>query len=140
MKIVINVCHGGFGLSEKAICDYAKRKNIQLYIEQTEPWGITTHYTVPPDKRVKDLPGNWMSNSLEDRAAYNKACREQRLDDKEIPRNDLDLVETIETLGSDEASGRFANLKVVEIPDDVEWTIDEYDGLEWVAEKHRTWN
>tara|TARA_B100000949_G_scaffold213979_1_gene209196 strand:+ start:514 stop:828 length:315 start_codon:yes stop_codon:yes gene_type:complete len=33
-----------------------------------------------------------------------------------------------------------ANLKVVEIPDDVEWEIADYDGKEWVAEKHRTWH
>jgi hypothetical protein len=39
----------------------------------------------------------------------------------------------------DEANGRFSELKVVDIPDDVEWQIDEYDDLEWVAEKHRTW-
>lgn len=26
-----------------------------------------------------------------------------------------------------------------DIPDDVEWEIEEYDGLEWVSEKHRTW-
>jgi hypothetical protein len=38
------------------------------------------------------------------------------------------------------ANGRCAELKVVEIPDDVEWQIEEYDGLEWVAEKHRTWD
>ncbi len=25
------------------------------------------------------------------------------------------------------------------IPDDVKWQIEEYDGLEWIAEKHRTW-
>jgi len=30
-------------------------------------------------------------------------------------------------------------LKVVEIPDDVEWNVQEYDGNEWVAEKHRIW-
>jgi hypothetical protein len=28
---------------------------------------------------------------------------------------------------------------VVTIPDDVAWTIEEYDGNEWVAEVHRTW-
>ena len=33
-----------------------------------------------------------------------------------------------------------ANLKMVEIPDDVEWEIADYDGKEWVAEKHRTWH
>jgi len=31
------------------------------------------------------------------------------------------------------------NLKVVEIPDDVEWRIHDYDGAEHVYEKHRTW-
>ena len=35
------------------------------------------------------------------------------------------------TLGSD--------LKIIEIPDDVEYTIKEHAGREWVAEKHRTW-
>ena len=27
----------------------------------------------------------------------------------------------------------------VEIPDDVEWQIEEYDGTEHISEKHRTW-
>lgn len=35
------------------------------------------------------------------------------------------------------ALSRFA---VVEIPDDVEWVIQDYDGVEWVAEVHRTWH
>ena len=29
--------------------------------------------------------------------------------------------------------------KIVEVPDEVSWTIQEYDGKEWVAEVHRTW-
>lgn len=53
-------------------------------------------------------------------------------------RTDLKLVECVETLG-DIASGSLAELKVVEIPDDVDWYIDEYDGIEWIAETHRTW-
>ena len=56
----------------------------------------------------------------------------------DIERNNQHLVRVVEELG-DSASGRFAELKVVDIPDDVEWQIDEYDGLEWVAENHRTW-
>jgi hypothetical protein len=27
----------------------------------------------------------------------------------------------------------------VDIPLDIQWTIEEYDGDEWVAEVHRTW-
>jgi hypothetical protein len=53
-------------------------------------------------------------------------------------RNDPKLVDCVERLGK-ASGGCFSSLKVVEIPDDVEWTIEEYDGSEWVAEKHRTW-
>ena len=53
-------------------------------------------------------------------------------------RSNLALVKCVEALGED-ASGSFAKLKVVEIPDGVEWEIGEYDGLEYVAEKHRIW-
>lgn len=48
------------------------------------------------------------------------------------------LVTVVEELG-EKAWGESARLKVVEIPDDVEWEIAEYDGIEWIAEKHRTW-
>lgn len=56
----------------------------------------------------------------------------------EEKRDDPKLIECIEALG-DKANGRWARLGIVEIPDDVEWQIDDYDGVEWVAEKHRTW-
>jgi RND family efflux transporter MFP subunit len=35
--------------------------------------------------------------------------------------------------------GMFASLKIVEIPDDVEYEITEYDGLETIREKCRIW-
>ena len=53
-------------------------------------------------------------------------------------RANLNLVEVVEKLG-DEASDYDSGLKIVEIPDDVEYTIEDYDGAEWVAEVHRTW-
>ena len=56
----------------------------------------------------------------------------------DIERNDPVLVEVVEALGS-YANGKFADLKVVEVPDDVKWIIEDYDGVEWVAETHRTW-
>ena len=48
------------------------------------------------------------------------------------------LVAVVEKLGK-EASGSCSDLKVIEIPDGVEWEIDEYDGMETVHEKHRSW-
>lgn len=53
-------------------------------------------------------------------------------------RANKNLIEVIEELG-DDADGDFAKLKIVEVPDDVKWHISEYDGIEWVAEDHRTW-
>lgn len=90
MKIVINSCYGGFGLSPAAEALYETESGNDI-----SPW--------------------------------------------DIPRNDPILVSMVENMG-EEVDGAFAQLKVVEIPDEVEWQIEEYDGLEWVAEKHRTWD
>ena len=91
MKIVINTCYGGFGLSKEALALYNERAGTAIKYED------------------------------------------------DIKRNDLILIEIVEQLG-EAANGGFAKLKVVKIPDDVQWQIEEYDGNEWVAEKHRTWN
>lgn len=56
----------------------------------------------------------------------------------ELLRDDAVLVDIVETMG-DAAGGQFSRLKVVTIPADVQWQIDEYDGAEHVAEQHRTW-
>jgi len=58
--------------------------------------------------------------------------------DRDIPRDDPILVSIVERLG-EKAGGRCAELKIVEIPDGVDWQVEEYDGSEWVSEKHRTW-
>jgi hypothetical protein len=57
----------------------------------------------------------------------------------EIERNDPVLVQVVEELG-EEADGDYGQLKVVDIPEDVQWDINDYDGKEWVAEVHRTWS
>ena len=58
---------------------------------------------------------------------------------RDIERDDPLLVEVVEKLG-DQSSGKLSSLKIVEIPADVDFVIEEYDGLEWVAERHRTWH
>ena len=90
MKIVINTCHGGFNLSDKA---------LELYNELSG----------------KSLLYCW-----------------------DIERNDPHLVQVVESLG-ETAGGRHSDLRVVDIPEGVDWQLEEYDGKEWVAEKHRTW-
>ncbi len=58
--------------------------------------------------------------------------------DRDVARDDPYLVQIVKELGS-EADGRYAELRIVEIPADVDWIVEEYDGREWIAERHRTW-
>ena len=60
------------------------------------------------------------------------------IDERARDRTDPILVRVVEELGSD-ASGDFSRISVVEVPDDVKWVLQEYDGIEWVAEEHRVW-
>jgi hypothetical protein len=71
-------------------------------------------------------------------------CRLAGIDEKDfyerdISRDDPYLIKIVKELGSS-AAGAHANLKIVEIPGDVEWIVQDYDGAEWIAEKHRTWS
>jgi len=139
MKIVINGCYGGFSLSDAAMLRYGEIKRITLYPETTAgPFFTTVFYTVPKEQRVKPLVGGWNDQSLEDRIAYNQRYIDSVFDDLDIPRDCLALVRTVEELGEN-SNGRHAHLQGVEIPDGVDWIIQERDGREWIAEKHRTW-
>lgn len=55
-----------------------------------------------------------------------------------IKRDDPALIECVEKFGQ-EAADSYCYLKIVEIPSDVDWVIEEYDGREWIAERHRIW-
>lgn len=57
-------------------------------------------------------------------------------DDRTNPK----LVECVEKLGEAASHGLGSSLYVVEVPDDVEWTITDYDGIEQVEEAHRVWS
>lgn len=56
----------------------------------------------------------------------------------DIERNDSALVRVVEEMGK-ESWGDFAELKIVEVPSDVEVYVDEYDGMESIHEVHRSW-
>ena len=113
MKIVINKCYGGFGLSEEAVLLYAKKKGLNLIIERNKGLKLNHYY-------------------LNEKKDGNYFC------ERDIQRNDPILVQVVKELGV-KANGSCSELKIVEIPDDVEWIIEEYDGKEWVSEDHRRW-
>jgi len=140
MKVVINKCYGGFGLSHAAVMRYGELKGMTLYPEKHPTYpSLTTYWTVPPESRLAPLSnGAFYAATQEERIESNRKYSQQTLDERVIARDDPALVQVVEELGK-KASGRCASLQVVEVPDDVSWEIDEYDGMEHVAESHRTW-
>lgn len=111
-NIVINAEHGGFGLSDRAVEMLFELKKWKL-VKQDRDSGFTMFY----------------KDSISD---------DNLFDERELERDDPDLIHVVKTLKK-ESFGRFAALKIVKVPDDVKWQIEEYDGMEWVAEVHRTW-
>ena len=58
--------------------------------------------------------------------------------DYRVDRTDPKLVECVEKLGK-RANGDYADLKIIEIPDGIDVTIDDYDGIETVIEEGHYW-
>ena len=83
--------------------------------------------------------GAALTKAAEDVTARIDTYVEERVKDVAIWASDPLVIEAIEICGKF-ANGRNADLKIVEVPDEVKWTIEEYDGVEWIAEEHRTWS
>src|SRR5690606_13148464 len=83
MKVVINKCFGGFGLSESA------------------------------QKRFEELTGKRPSAFIE--------------------RDDPAVVQVVEEMGVS-ANGVCASLKIITLPDGVDWEIQDYDGFETLTQ------
>lgn len=115
-RVVINACHGGFSLSHEAIVRYHALQGETIQWRPTEYSNIFLYYTDPEDPEGS------------------------RWNDHDIARDDPYLVRVVQDLGGEAAGGSHSVLKIVEIPESVSWIIQDYDGLEWIAERHRTWS
>jgi len=115
-EIVVNRCYGGFGVSTEAVLELRN-------------WGYK-----PAIACV--LAGEKYSNGTvcdRDYKSYSMDYENPRAE-----RDDLELVRIVKEWGK-RVNGICADLRVVEIPDDVKWEISEYDGYESVEEEHRSW-
>lgn len=137
-QIVINGCFGGFSLSDVGMRRYAEIKGLTLYPEK-ESYGTIIYYLVTKEQRTAELPGFWDDHPLEVRKAHNEAVSKESIYSRDIARDDPALVQVVNELKT-QANGVHASLRVVEVPDEVTWQIEEYDGSEHVAEVHRTWS
>ena len=140
-KIAINSCYGGFGLSEEVLMRYAELQGYKpgIYVEDefhTKVIIVPRSEYIEQNNLVKSLRGGDKDLYHQER----KVLEGMVVWGFDIKRDDPLLIRAIEETGEKESSDCLGAIKVVEIPDDVDWEIKEYDGAEWVAERHRTWS
>lgn len=162
MKVVINVCFGGFSLSPRAVKRLAELNGRECYFFtfQREPkidFEVRIPITLEALEASNDRLGMWsafdvpnpdevIGPSFRDAdgcyKGYNERYSKHSLSNRDPERHDPKLIQVVEELGGEYrkgASGACAELRIVEIPDGTEYTIEEYDGNEHIAEKHNTW-
>ncbi len=148
-KVIINGCHGGYGLSALAMKRIAElqgkdcifvdmvheRKTLSLEEAMKSSWW-TAFYNDP--SALQEEMHNFYNSTMEKRREMNKRYEDIMVTCFDDDRSNDLLVQVVEELGT-KANGSHADLRIVEIPADVEWEISEYDGWETVEEKHRSW-
>lgn len=158
MKIVINNCFGGFSLSPKAVKRLAELQgkkcffydgglsepykliNLQDISDRSMFWSAFTIDDADYLNRFHEYQNKkWHSMTDEEKNLWNSEYEKIRLTSCPENRTDKLLIQVIEELG-EEANGNCASLKIVEIPDGIDYSIEEYDGNEHIAESHRTWS
>ena len=144
--VALNKCYGGFGLSPKA---------TELYLKKI---GKEAHFYVQTAYKFKEGYEEYTKLSIEEATTYlGGACIYTLTKDLgktfrgPIPnehhwyetfyedRSNKELIETITELGEEESSARLASISLVRIPKDMEYEIDDYDGIETLRENHRSW-
>ena len=131
MKVVINTCYGGFGLSGEALVRLIEIGSELIEKERASEWST---------KGISEGNGKWIAGGYQEYMhSVHKDGFMYGVDDwdKSI-RTHPDIIRVIEELGS-AANSDYASLSIVDVPDGVGWRIEEYDGNEWVSENHRTW-
>ena len=118
-KVAINRCWGGFGISDEAFEKLLERKGIAFDKVENESKLMGASY--------------YHEGHSGDDDHY--ICEYDFTND----RSDSDLIAVIEEMGQT-SWGWASEIAIVEIPDDVKWHIHEYDGMEHIAEDHRTWS
>ena len=137
MKVVINKCFGGYGLNMKAQKEIGKLKGKPLWFYTGAGCSRETLNRVDCDSDAFILIA--VTKDFGEKTTWDE-IDDFVFDAKRLERNDKDLIQALENLGVKNCNTRFSSLKIVKLPKDVtEYEITDYDGVETLHEKHRSW-
>lgn len=151
-KVVINACFGGFSLSMAAVKRMAEIQGRPCYFFTHKFGGPETYvpyvageraftwsaFDIPNPNEVLRYSKPWAEMTQEERIEANRLTDKHSIKERDVERDSPLLIQVVEELGR-AADGEHAKLKIVKIPANVKWVIDEYDGSETVQEQHRSW-
>ena len=142
MKVAINREVGSFHLSIWGALEYLKRKGIvgYAYVEElTDDEFICKRWDPDTVDNLSYLISTNDQGDIFPVSDFNYEFNFSPFGDIDI-RTDSVLIELVEQF-PDKVAERPNSIKLVEIPDGIEFEINESeDGCEWIAEKHRTWH
>jgi hypothetical protein len=136
MKIVLNGCYGGFGLSYEAMYLYLYAKTGQepyFYVDMPTWNGFALadrKYKRITLQEITKYPQNYIYCVTKDQGPVLDHFPSDVFNSRDADRTDPILISVVETIGTKSASGKYAQLFVDEVPDGTLYQIEEYDGAE----------
>ena len=154
MKIVLNGCYGGYGLSYKTLALYlmAKGQTPHFYVDCGSSAYLCERAGLPFNENTRIYKHVLYTDVESLRENFYVYCTstyqgeelttfpKDVINSHSIARTDPILISIVETIGPDAASDRYAELYIQELTDGVMYKIDEYDGLEsLITEEDDDW-
>lgn len=141
MKILINVCYGGFGFSEEAAKLYLKKYKDKYLNDDWEI--VATGRDNSIFRTLFLVKKEFCEPDMDNTKLYSLETAKSAISFSSISyadgfRTDPLAIEVFEELGSEKTSGSCAKLQMEEIAPGTLYRIDEYDGNEFIEYSDNT--